>query len=74
MIRKKEVTVNSTTHDTLSLTREELQILGELLASHRAELLIEIRHTNSLAFRDELRHRLTIVEKLSQRCAEHEAA
>ena len=73
MIRKQEVTVNSPTHDTLSLTREELQILGELLASHRAELLIEIRHTNSRKSRDELRHRLTIVEKLSER-VRHEAA
>jgi hypothetical protein len=65
--------MTSATHDeVLCFTREELVIISELLASQRAELLIEIRHTDSRAFRDELRHRLTVVESLLERCAEHD--
>jgi hypothetical protein len=54
----------------LSLSNEELRILGELLESERAKLLVEIRHTDHRAFRDELRHRLTLVEGMADRCRE----
>lgn len=60
--------MNSTTHDLLNLTSEEVRILAELLESARLRLLVEIRHTDHRAFRDELRHRLTLLEGLVDRC------
>ena len=60
--------MNTTIHEPLDLTSEELAILAELLESERAKLLIEIRHTHHRSFRDELRHRLTLVERLVERC------
>ncbi len=60
--------MNSTTHEPLNLTSEELAILAELLESERIKLLVEIRHTDHRAFRDEVRHRLTLVEGLTGRC------
>jgi erythromycin esterase-like protein len=50
------------------LSSEELAILAELLASERTKLLIEIRHTDHRAVRDQLRGRLTLVESLVERC------
>jgi hypothetical protein len=58
----------NSTHEPLNLTSEELTILANLLESERAKLLIEIRHTDHRIFRDELRHRLTLVESMVQRC------
>jgi hypothetical protein len=46
------------------LAGEELTVLRELLESERLRLLVEVRHTDHRAFRDELRHRLEIVEHL----------
>ena len=60
--------MNSTTHEPINLDSEELAVLAELLESARAKLLIEIRHTDHRAFRDELRHRLTLVERLIEHC------
>ena len=60
--------MNSTTHEPLNLPSEELAVLAELLESACARLLIEIRHTHHRAFRDELRHRLTLMESLMERC------
>jgi hypothetical protein len=60
--------MNSTIHAPLDLTSEEFAILAELLESTRVKLLIEIRHTHHRSFRDELRHRLTLVEHLAERC------
>ena len=60
--------MNSTTHEPLNLPGEELAILAELLETARAKLLIEIRHTDHRAFRNELRHRLTLVESMIERC------
>jgi hypothetical protein len=60
--------MNSTIHEPLDLTNEEFAILAELLESERVKLLIEIRHTHHRSFRDELRHRLTLVERLVERC------
>ena len=56
--------MNLTTHETLNLSGEEAMLLAELLESARARLLIEIRHTDHRAFRDELRHRLAALERL----------
>ena len=58
-----------TAHDPLDVNNEELEIITELLESERAKLLIEIRHTDHRAFRDGLRHRLLLVEKLFERCS-----
>ena len=55
--------MNVTTHEPLRITGEELAVLAELLETARAKLLIEIRHTDHRAFRDELRHRLTLVRE-----------
>jgi hypothetical protein len=60
--------MNATTHEPLNLDAEQLGILAELLESERAQLLIEIRHTHHRAFRDELRHRLALVEDLADHC------
>ena len=46
------------------LAGEELTVLNELLESERLRLMVEIRHTDHRVFRDELRHRLEIVEHL----------
>jgi hypothetical protein len=43
---------------------EELTVLNELLESERSRLLVEIRQTDHRAFRDELPHRLELVEHL----------
>jgi len=60
--------MNDTTHAPLELSGEELEILAELLESERAKLLIEIRHTDHRSFRDQLRERLAVVERLEERC------
>jgi hypothetical protein len=60
--------MNATAHEPWHLNSEELAVLGELLESARARLLIEIRRTHHRSFRDELRHRLSVVEELAERC------
>ena len=55
-------------HHLGNLTEEELQILTELLESERARLMVEIRHTDHRAYRDELRRKLAIVERLLSEC------
>jgi len=54
-----------TVHEVvLKLAGEDLEILDELLESERSRLLVEIRHTDHRVYRDELRHRLEVVEHL----------
>jgi hypothetical protein len=48
-------------------TGEEFSIMDELLESERSRLLVEIRHTDHRNYRDELRHRLDVVEVLLER-------
>lgn len=60
--------MSSTIQGFANLNSEELAILAEVLESERAKLLIEIRHTDHRAYRDELRRRLTLVEGLVERC------
>lgn len=60
--------MNATTHEPLNLEGEQLAILAELLESESTQLLVEIRHAHHRAFRDELRHRLNVVEELADRC------
>jgi hypothetical protein len=65
---RKEAPMDPTTHGLFKVSSQELAILVELLESERAKLLVEIRHTDHRAFRDELRCRLTLVEGLVERC------
>ena len=51
------------------LAGEELTLLNELLESERLRLMVEIRHTDHRAYRDDLRHRLEIVEHLLEETA-----
>jgi hypothetical protein len=51
------------------LAGEELSVLNELLESERLRLMVEIRHTDHRVFRDELRHRLELVEHLAEETA-----
>lgn len=60
--------MNPTTDQLLRLNPEELEILSELLESARTRLLVEIQHTDRRTYRDELRHRLTVLEGLMERC------
>lgn len=60
--------MNEMTHGPLDVSSEELEVLADLLESERAKLLIEIRHTDHRSYRDQLRGRLTIVERLEERC------
>lgn len=60
--------MNATTHEPLNLTEEEAVILAEVLESARKKLLVEIHHTDHRSFRDQLRHRLTLIESLLDRC------
>jgi len=54
-----------TVHEVvLKLAGEELELLDELLESERSRLLVEIRHTDHRSYRDELRHRLDVLEHL----------
>jgi hypothetical protein len=58
-----------TVHEVmLKLGGEELEILDELLESERSRLLVEIRHTDHRSYRDQLRHRLDVVEHLLENC------
>jgi hypothetical protein len=50
--------------ERLKLGSEQLEILAELLESERTKLLVEIRHTDHRSYRDQLRHRLAVVEHL----------
>lgn len=53
---------------TFNLAGEELTVLNELLAAEQARLLVEIRHTDHRTYRDELRRRLSVVERLIEIC------
>lgn len=66
--RAKEVLVNATSHEPLNLNYEERALLAELLEAASTKLLVEIRRTDHRVYRDELRHRLTMVESLQERC------
>lgn len=54
----------------IELSADEKAVLSELLEAERAKLLVEIRHTDHRAYRQELRHRLDTVERLLARCCQ----
>ena len=60
--------MDATMHESLSLSGEELEMLAELLDSARNKLLVEIRRTDHREFRDELRHKLVVIEGILERC------
>ena len=60
--------MGSVTHAPLSLSSEDREILSELLESERSRLLVEIRHTDHRSYREQLKSRLELVEKLIERC------
>jgi hypothetical protein len=60
--------MNATTLEPLNVEGEQLALLLELLESAHARMLVGIRHADHRIFRDELRHRLTLVEQLIERC------
>jgi len=64
----KEVLMSTTSYERLDLNSSEFAILTELLEATRTKLMIEIRHTDHRVFRDELRRRLAVVERLLDRC------
>jgi hypothetical protein len=64
----EEVKMNTAATEPLHFSGEELAILRELLESERDQLLVEIRHTDHRLFREELRHRLSLVEQIVERC------
>jgi hypothetical protein len=68
---KNGVLTNQTTPEPLHLSREELAILSELLESAYANLRVEIRHTDHRSYRNDLRRRLELVERLIKRCQAH---
>lgn len=49
---------------TLELSSRHLALLREILAEYHDQLLMEIANTDARAFRDELRHRETLVREL----------
>jgi len=53
---------------SLNLAGEERAVLNELLETEQARLLVEIRHTDHRSFRENLRRRLDIVERLIEQC------
>lgn len=65
--------MNPTTQESLILTGEERAVLAGLLEVEQTKLLVEIRHAQHRAFRDELRRRLTVIESMAERCRLTEA-
>ena len=60
--------MNPTALEPLNLEGEQLALVLEILESAHARLLVGIRHTSHRSFRDELRHRLAVVEQVIARC------
>lgn len=60
--------MNATADVNVNVNSEELALLAELLEEARTRLLVGIRRTDHRSFREELRHRLTLVEGLLARC------
>lgn len=53
---------------SFNLSGEDLTVFTEMLESEQARLLVEIRHTDHRSFREELRRRLAVVERLIDQC------
>ena len=53
---------------TFNVTGEDMDVLGQVLQTAKAELQVEIQHTFHRLYRDELRRRLTVIEHLIDCC------
>lgn len=60
--------MESITPVSISVESEDLALLKELLDSEQDRLLVEIRHTDHRSYRDQLRQRLAVVERLIEDC------
>jgi hypothetical protein len=60
--------MDATAAVSLNLAGEELTVLSQMLEAEQARLLVEIRHTDHRSFREELRRRLAVVERLISQC------
>jgi hypothetical protein len=49
------------------LKPEERELLAELLEAEQRKLLLEIRHTATRGFRDQLSRRMELVEKTAEK-------
>jgi hypothetical protein len=65
---QRRFAVDTATDRTLTVGGEEFATLTQLLEEARTKLLVEIRRTDHRRFREELSHRLIVVEKLLERC------
>jgi hypothetical protein len=59
---------------TVTVTEEEQEVLGRVLAGRLRDLRVEIRHTDSREFKTQLRHEEEILERLVDRLAGRPAA
>jgi hypothetical protein len=59
--------MNAPAHEPFNLSSREVAVLAELLEAERTRVLVEIRHTDHRAYRDELRERINTLEDLIQR-------
>jgi hypothetical protein len=59
---------------TLTVSEEEQEVLGRILAGRLRDLRVEIRHTDSRDFRTQLRHEEELIEKLMDRLSRQSAA
>jgi hypothetical protein len=64
---RKEQAMIDASRAPLEVSDEERELLTELLESERAKLIIEIRHTDHRSYRNQLRDRLGLVERLTER-------
>ena len=59
--------MNPITSEPLHFSSEELTLLGEVLDTEQAKLLVGIRHAFHREYREELHRRLNLVEGLLKR-------
>ena len=51
----------------ITVSTEEREVLVELLEHELRNLPVEIHHTRTLKFRDQLKHRLALIEDMASR-------
>ena len=60
--------MEATTPVAISVDSDERELLRELLDIEQDRLLVEIRHTDHRNYREQLRRRLQIIERLQEHC------
>jgi hypothetical protein len=51
-------------NEPVQLNSEELELVVDMLDREQARLHFEMRHTDKRAYREEMKHRLVVVESL----------